>query len=85
MLATHVHVRPTLKFMHIWHSLPSASLVTSDLMNFLSACIDEIDCPKAADTTGAAAAGTAGFEPLAGFDTFWYMWANVNEGSELLR
>lgn len=31
-----------------------------------------------------AAASTAGFEPVAGFDTFWYMWANVNEGSELL-
>jgi len=32
-----------------------------------------------------AAAGNAGFTPVSGFDTFWYMWANVNEGSELLR
>jgi len=31
-----------------------------------------------------AAAGADGFEPVPGFDTFWYMWANVNEGSELL-
>lgn len=31
-----------------------------------------------------AAAGNAGFEPVEGFDTFWYMWANINSGTELL-
>jgi hypothetical protein len=28
--------------------------------------------------------GDSGFEPLAGFDTFWYMWANVNRETSLL-
>ena len=28
---------------------------------------------------------TAGFAPLSGIDTFWYTWAAVNEGSEILR
>ena len=27
----------------------------------------------------------AGFVPLGGIDTFWYNWAAVNEGSEILR
>jgi hypothetical protein len=27
----------------------------------------------------------AGFEVLGGIDTFWYTWAGVNEGSEILR
>ena len=27
----------------------------------------------------------AGFTPLGGFDTFWYNWIAVNEGSEILR
>lgn len=27
----------------------------------------------------------AGFEPLGGIDTFWYNWAAVNEGSQILR
>lgn len=27
----------------------------------------------------------AGFSPLGGIDTFWYTWAAINEGSEILR
>jgi len=33
----------------------------------------------------AARAGTGGFSPVEGFDTFWYTWIGVNEESGLLR
>ena len=32
-----------------------------------------------------ARAGSAGTSPLSGFDTFWYSWVAVNEGSALLK
>jgi hypothetical protein len=32
-----------------------------------------------------AALERAGAEPLAGFDTFWYSWISIQEGSRLLR
>jgi hypothetical protein len=41
---------------------------------------------KTADElTSAAQAGAAGFEPVEGFDTFWYTWVGVNEGTGVLR
>ena len=32
-----------------------------------------------------ARSGAEGFEPVAGFDTFWYTWVAVNEETKLLR
>ena len=33
----------------------------------------------------AARAGETGFEPLDGFDTFWYTWVGVHRDSKILR
>ena len=44
--------------------------------------------PAGADGEALPADGeleAAGFTPLEGIDTFWYNWAAVNEGSEILR
>lgn len=41
--------------------------------------------PRPARLLEAARAGEPGFEPLEGFDTFWYTWVGVNEDTRLLR
>ncbi len=60
---------------------PQASMFASTLAWTVPA-----DAAGAVDALVAAARrAAAGFEPLGGIDTFWYNWAAVNEGTDLLR